>query len=112
MELIDYINRDLERIEGSSHEGEEAGGPNLDAESEGWLRQFAHRYGDSPTQAQADKVLGKWRGNKTALRKLVSYAWTKVMAMQHRLAGHIDDAFKFEAQCERIYNQLPRRARW
>jgi hypothetical protein len=46
------------------------------------------------------------------LRDLAEYARVKSNAMALREKGHIRSAQEAEAHCERIYNELPKWARW
>ena len=43
---------------------------------------------------------------------LLRYARVKQDAMKHRAAGMIGKALQLEADCEKIYRQLPRELQW
>lgn len=43
---------------------------------------------------------------------LILYSRTKADAMECRLAGNIPQAMHLEDVCDRIYRQLPEKARW
>jgi hypothetical protein len=47
-----------------------------------------------------------------AFRLLADYAEAKAQAIAYRMAGQDGKATRLEAQCERIYQQLPADARW
>jgi hypothetical protein len=46
------------------------------------------------------------------LRRMAHYADSKLLAMRQRLDGDITRALYTEAQCERIYKQMPDNWRW
>lgn len=43
---------------------------------------------------------------------LRDYAYTRLLAMEHRLKGRISDATRVEAVLEDMYSMLPRGMRW
>jgi hypothetical protein len=43
---------------------------------------------------------------------LADYCTIKSLASAHRAAGRIDIGTQCEKECERIYNELPKWARW
>lgn len=43
---------------------------------------------------------------------LRDYAYTRLLAMEHRLKGRISDATRVEAVLEDMYAMLPRGMRW
>lgn len=43
---------------------------------------------------------------------LRDYAYTRLLAMEHRLKGRIQDAARVEAVLEDMYSMLPRGMRW
>lgn len=43
---------------------------------------------------------------------LLRYAQTKAMAMELRLAGKVEQARMLEADCEAVYDTMPRWCRW
>lgn len=55
------------------------------------------------------RCLASARGAHPKVRR---YAKVKAEAMRHRLAGRIDAATCFEAECDRIYRTMPRALRW
>lgn len=66
--------------------------PNLDAMSKGELMALAMDL-----------------SRPAALR---DYAYTKLLAMEHRLRGRIQDALRVEAMLDNMYAMLPRGMRW
>lgn len=66
--------------------------PNLDAMTKGDLHAFCM--------------------NLTRPAALRDYAYTKLLAMEHRLKGRIQDAMRVEAMLDNMYAMLPRGMRW
>ncbi len=79
-------------VGGMSDETMTAETPNLDAMSKGELMALAMNL--SRPAAHRD------------------YAYTKLLAMEHRVKGRIEDALRVEAVLEDMYAMLPRGMRW
>lgn len=78
--------------------------PNLDAMSQSALHKFAVR------AARAARIN---EGAKADWLRLASrYAAFKLKAMDMRRAGHVGLASRYEAECEQIYAQIPKRMKW
>lgn len=79
-------------VGGMSDETMTAETPNLDAMSKGELMALAMDL-----------------SRPAALR---DYAYTRLLAMEHRVKGRIEDALRVEAVLEDMYAMLPRGMRW
>jgi hypothetical protein len=84
--------------------------PNLDAlgTTPGPLRLYAMKL---------SRRLRRMSGTREAIiggvyNLLIHYARTKAGAMEDRLQGNIPSAMHLEGLCDRIYQQLPEKARW
>ena len=67
------------------------------------LRAYARKLGNFLVKSEEDKR------TKTLL---IRYANHKVLAMEHRKAGRIHDAFFEESKCDYLYRKLPEEAMW
>lgn len=83
----------------------EAGIPNLDGMDISELLVIA----DTPIEklAEAWGVADLW-----AVETAKRYASLKASAIEHRLAGRIEQAIRMERACDRIYGELPQSAVW
>jgi hypothetical protein len=89
------------------------GVPNLDAMNDDELLAFVsnHRNGAALDQLFHADVVGQAQAEQ-ATHLLARYALTLRNARLHRLNGDIQLALDGEALAQRIYNQLPKWARW
>lgn len=70
------------------------------------------RFGHEEIQnldAMSEAELRTFRSEHPALNR---YARLKAVAMAYRKRGNIPMAGAFEAECEKTYEQLPKRLRW
>lgn len=79
-------------VGGMSDETMTAETPNLDAMTKGELMALAM--------------------NLTRPAAIRDYAYTRLLAMEHRVKGRIEDALRIEAVLEDMYAMLPRGMRW
>jgi hypothetical protein len=59
--------------------------------------------------AMTTDELHAFAGHATTLSQ---YATMKAMAINSRKDGHVDDAVRVEAHCEKLYQLLPKEWRW
>jgi len=83
--------------------------PNLDAMEHEDLMRFWQRHQDGRNR---HFLLSKGNGSRKIVADLARYAANLATAMRCRLDGNIQNAMKYEAICESIYNKLPEAARW
>lgn len=123
-EMIDSLEADLKRMKGYGPEKRLAEFRDHEPRQE----NPAHDYPDSASfnldahspselEAIANKLTKEWYKYETVFGKrttaqLKKYARTKARAMKLREAGQISEAVKLENQCDRIYKQLPKWAKW
>lgn len=62
--------------------------------------------------SEVEEVAEELRKARAALDTAIKYAVYKAAAMRHRLKGMVNNALKCEAQCERLYHELPETLRW
>lgn len=92
---------------------EDTGAPNLDAMPRAELAKWAaERVFDSQLRHARALFPSRPRRYVAATRLLVTYAEMKSTAMGLREDGDIPQALEMEAYCERLYNRLPKFARW
>lgn len=80
-----------------------------------WGSKIQHDFGpkDAANAALVLESLQTGRPDvKRAAKILVSYARETAEAKTHRALGNIELAMRHEARAERLYEKLPRRARW
>jgi hypothetical protein len=73
-----------------------------------WIDALGH----GPRPSIALKWWPKRRGAYKIACKVRSYCIYKQTAMGYRLDGNIAEALKWEAQCDGIYQLLPKDVRW
>ena len=95
-----------------STEDTETGAPNLDAMPRAELIEWARKHAYAPVVMARELFPARPTLYVTATRMLITYAQTKQAAMGLREAGAISHALELEANCEWLYNRLPKYARW
>ena len=88
------------------------GAPNLDGQSAEDLREFAKDVTEDVYVIALAMFPTQPPDYLDACDTLGAYAVTKAIAMEYRAAGNIAQAIVLEAACERLYNLLPKFARW
>ncbi len=88
----------------------ELGVPNFDAMDADELRDFfkTHEFGRNHLRIFPNGGAGCVR----ATGDLASYAINKMVAFNLREEGKVDEAMRYEAICDGIYNSLPSFSRW
>lgn len=86
--------------------------PNMDGMWEDDLLDWWLDY-RKPSRSKVAELVGSYSPRAARIvRSLARYAYWKSHAMRARLRGDITLAVQRENICERIYQSLPRRARW
>lgn len=62
--------------------------------------------------SEVDEVAENLRQARAVVDTAIKYAVYKAAAMRHRLNGMVNNALRCEAQCDRLYAQLPESVRW
>jgi hypothetical protein len=85
--------------------------PNLDAMSKSELLKFYNTY-CKPTKEQAFDLLGNLPNGVKWTRLLAIYAKSKIIAMECREEGNIQEALQYERALDELYNTFPEGIRW
>jgi len=98
---------------------EDEGVPNFDAMSASELIIFADataKHIEEEDRRETADVLFPDQDDEErkleVLHELHVYASNASMARRYRMSGHIDQALRFEARCDSVYDGLPTWARW
>jgi len=86
--------------------------PNLDALPPDELVKFAERYEGALFLRARELFPDRPKRYVGAARDLGHYARNMSVAWHLRAAGKVQSAVKYEEICDRIYQKLPRYARW
>ena len=85
--------------------------PNFDAMTQEELRAFWSKW-HITTKKKASLVVGDRPDARNIVEILACYAINKSCAVGLRLEGKIEQAMKYEADCELWYERLPDDVRW
>ncbi len=86
--------------------------PNLDAAGPDELTKFAERYEGALFTKARELFPDRPKRYVCAARDLGHYARNLSVAWKLRAEGKVQSAVKYEEICDRIFNNLPRYARW